>query len=935
MPRSKINKVTENQVKLTPVENFHDSLVLAKWLSKYCFKHSFQEIQGMLKPRERENGDGIQSEFYGVMQDIIRMENIAPRIFKDYDERISRFWKRIARERERQSSFPVKMLYFQYLMILATEVYLDNYFNSRDKMLDLLNEHLKERNRNASEANKFESYNEADLAKIAFWSATGSGKTLVMHVNLLQFMHYSKTTRTPVDTVILLTPNEGLSKQHLDDFQKSGIQAAFYGGGKHPELPGGEPFVEIIDVNKLGDEDGDKVVAVSIFEGRNLVLVDEGHRGTSKEAGTWLRRRDSICRGGFSMEYSATFGQAVAGGSNFKDQLEQTLKDRKKKDPDSELSPKDEANARREALREAYAKCIVFDYSYKFFYADGYGKNSRIVNLDSGRKKKGKSKNKANETHVQDYLSACLLSYYQQIYLWEKKPEVSRKFRIKKPLWVFVGSSVNPRTKSGEDYSKEEKLEASDVLDVIKFMARFLNDRDYHEKLIDRFLKDESVILDENNNNLLKGMWTDHLKGHKPREIYDAIVEKVFHSSSSQRLDVVRIKENSSEIGLRLGSGEFFGVIYIGAADEFARLCRENHDGLFDYDTSPFGRELFTDLTAEDSEDKLNVLIGARKFIEGWSCWRVSCMGLLNMGKQMGSQIIQLFGRGVRLQGYKFTLKRSDRVDFDEDDTIKPPDYLRFLETLNIFGVNADYIATFREYLSKEGIVTTERMVPIEVSTRHSINFRNLKLNTIKHNKDFQQKAVTDFKQNKLLTLFTYDKYEGQVREYPSTYDFVPRGSQTGTGVIGGENALQIKKIQFAHEQIALFNSDRIYAELVELKREKDWSNLVLDRQIIEKFYTENKNWYALNALSDSLEINSWDDLLRCEDIFISLIKAYAESYYEARKGAYEDKYLEYQPLKKDDDSFIQPTISRSRRKKRSIRRYSTTSSPSSSRIIL
>jgi hypothetical protein len=34
-------------------------------------------------------------------------------------------------------------------------------------------------------------------------------------------------------------------------------------------------------------------------------------------------------------------------------------------------------------------------------------------------------------------------------------------------------------------------------------------------------------------------------------------------------------------------------------------------------------------------------------------------MGLMHVGRSEGSQIIQLFGRGVRLKGYEWSLKRS------------------------------------------------------------------------------------------------------------------------------------------------------------------------------------------------------------------------------------------------------------------------------------
>ena len=66
-------------------------------------------------------------------------------------------------------------------------------------------------------------------------------------------------------------------------------------------------------------------------------------------------------------------------------------------------------------------------------------------------------------------------------------------------------------------------------------------------------------------------------------------------------------------------------------------------------------------------------------------------MGLLNVGQSEGSSIIQLFGRGVRLKGYNNSLKRSSaykKIDF----TLKTPEFFNTMETLNIFGINADYM---------------------------------------------------------------------------------------------------------------------------------------------------------------------------------------------------------------------------------------------------
>ena len=42
----------------------------------------------------------------------------------------------------------------------------------------------------------------------------------------------------------------------------------------------------------------------------------------------------------------------------------------------------------------------------------------------------------------------------------------------------------------------------------------------------------------------------------------------------------------------------------------------------------------------------LNVLIGSRRFAEGWDNLRASSLTLLRLGQGEGSLIIQMFGRG-------------------------------------------------------------------------------------------------------------------------------------------------------------------------------------------------------------------------------------------------------------------------------------------------
>ena len=90
-----------------------------------------------------------------------------------------------------------------------------------------------------------------------------------------------------------------MSRQHLEEFELSGIQAELFRKEGRGLFTG--KSVEVIDIHKLKDEMGEKTVAVDAFEGNNLVMVDEGHRGAGGEE--WMSKRNKLCEQGFSFEY--------------------------------------------------------------------------------------------------------------------------------------------------------------------------------------------------------------------------------------------------------------------------------------------------------------------------------------------------------------------------------------------------------------------------------------------------------------------------------------------------------------------------------------------------------------------------------------------------------------------------------------------------------
>jgi hypothetical protein len=137
-----------------------------------------------------------------------------------------------------------------------------------------------------------------------------------------------------------------------------------------------------------------------------------------------------------------------------------------------------------------------------------------------------------------------------------------------------------------------------------------------------------------------------------------------------------------------------------------------------------------------EPETTVEILIGAKKFMEGWNSWRVSNMGLLNIGRKEGSEIIQLFGRGVRLRGKDFTLKRSSALDG------RHPEHLPLLETLIIFAVRANYMSQFREYLQKEGVETEGDVeLPLPIRTNDDFLGRGLVVPRIPDDRSFADEA--------------------------------------------------------------------------------------------------------------------------------------------------------------------------------------------------
>lgn len=873
--------------------SFHLQLVLNRFIYRFFKGGSLQGLKTRLGDDRFEgiHDDGQTLFFHELSNNLFEVDLIDLDELRRYDLNIVKHWLKITEHRNQKEDTVMQMKYFQYLSLLFTEIYLDWYFNKKQQLLDGLNQQLDVFNKEQKLADNFQGYIAEELNKLAFWNATGSGKTLLLHVNILQYLHYFQAGNSNnfPDKIILLTPDERLSEQHLSELHDSGFFHIKLFDKNAARPPKGT--IEVIDINKLADNMGDKTVAVEAFEGNNLVLIDEGHKGTGTVAGAWMRRRDVLTRTGFAFEYSATFGQAVADGKTVATVKNDFIKKKSKllfettalnKLTEEQLSQlaldsEEQRNARIQATREVYGKSVLFDYSYKFFYGDGYGKESLILNMAEDN----------DELRRYEYFAACLLSFYQQQYLFSKGEEQLAEFNIENPLWVFVGSSV----------SKED----SDIQVVIKFLAWFLNHENQAKAWIKDFVANNSRILDKKDRNIFDKRFTPLMgTGKNESTIYLDIMHRLFNTShSGQRLIVVNLKGSKGELALRVGTSEPFGLVNVGGSSKLYKAL--DAEPSFDYVVDDFAKTIFG--TINDKDSKLNILIGSRKFTEGWSSWRVSTMGLLNIGRGEGSQIVQLFGRGVRLKGQGFSLKRS--IPSQRPKGL----HLEKLETLNIFGVRADYMATFKAYLEMEGITSSDEMLELDFETRP--NLPKTRLKTLKLKDGYKDNQAKGFKRVHFPYLYEVpSEFVGKIKAPHIKLDLYPKlEALSTTGNRNRTAAIDRHPRKLAPKVVATFDYERIYLALQSLKHQRGWSNFRIDKQRIEQFCLgnseEGNRWYTLLMPEKDLVINLYSDIKKQEDIFIRLLEDYTDRFYKTLKNAYEGQFFEVTHVTEDDPGML------------------------------
>ena len=481
-----------------------------------------------------------------------------------------------------------KLRYYQILALLFTEQFFEDYLTSAGSELD--NEQEKQR-------------------MLAYWMATGSGKTLVMHLNIFQYLrHFCKGDSTYLQ-VFLTTPLANLIKQHERELEPY-VRELNKSYNNRIEL--------VIDTTQgLLQKDEDYFRLRDDGEMRRLILVDEAHIGlTSQKSGEFRKLRDRLNVGNsFLFEYSATFHNVA------------------------------------KELKEEYDNSIIYRYDYARFYGDGYGKDHYFKSI------KEDEVTDESEEKIKDNLDECLGVMEKKLQTYEKvqnAPEYDNDLTVHRPLMAFMGHTVeNPK----------EEGEGDEVSDI--------------QKVLDYF----AALSDDERQNF-RTIFGNHIIG---------------------KLVVARNPENISELLLSYGDGEKWGMINVGDASSFFNSIE--NDRIDTRDEAIIDPKLqFENLDNESCP--INVLLGSRKFAEGWNSYRLSVISLINLGSSKGNLIIQIFGRGVRLRGKGGDGKRR-KIDYIQDyhllDNSKESN-IRRLETLTVYSLRRSYLEQFLEEVRKGGI---------------------------------------------------------------------------------------------------------------------------------------------------------------------------------------------------------------------------------------
>lgn len=499
------------------------------------------------------------------------------------------------------------------------------------KLNPLLKSHFKVENRCVS----FENF----INRLAFYMATGSGKTIVI-IKLVELLSVAMGMGLiPKKNIMFFSANENLIKQFEKEIEK-------YNRGKdfskqidfknlkkvtHKDFHRApkDSFIKQIALfyyraDLMSDEESkENLLNYKDYwdNGENYVILDEAHKGNKSES-----KRQAIFSllslKGFLFNFSATFTE------------------------------------------ESDLITAVYNLSVGEWVKLGYGKESVLLKKNNLSAFKDLKDLNDREKEIA-LLKALLLLGMQKRYKTEGY--------FYDPLMLVFTHSVNVKNSDAEIFFKTLVcvIENDDGNDFVKAKEDLLEE-----------IKDPEFLFSANKD---KGYKVKVFKEGLKSMDFKGLKEEVFYASNGH-IEVIINPKNNQEIAFKLNtSNKVFCLIKIGDITEW--ICEKLKSVKVVSKNLSFKEESYF---SQIDKSSINILVGSRTFDTGWDSTRPSVILFLNIGLDDDAKklVKQSFGRGVRIESVKNQRQRLAYLDIDEaiKENLKPN--AAILETLFVIPTN-------------------------------------------------------------------------------------------------------------------------------------------------------------------------------------------------------------------------------------------------------
>ncbi|WQV05313.1 DEAD/DEAH box helicase family protein [Helicobacter pylori] len=510
---------------------------------------------------------------------------------------------------------------------------------AKKKLNHLLKSHFKVENHCVS----FENF----INRLAFYMATGSGKTIVI-IKLVELLSVAiRMGLIPKKNIMFFSANENLIKQFEKEIEKynRGKDYSKQMGFKNLKSVKNEDFyhapkiVEQIALfyyraDLMNDEESkENLLNYKDYwdNGENYVILDEAHKGNKSES-----KRQAIFSllslKGFLFNFSATFTE------------------------------------------ESDLITAVYNLSVGEWVKLGYGKESVLLkknNLSAFKELKDLNDREKEIT----LLKALLLLGMQKRYQTEGY--------FHDPLMLVFTHSVNVKNSDAEIFFKTlaRVIENDDGSDFLKAK----------EDLLEELKNPEFLFSDDKDKDYKVKVFKEGLKSMD----FKGLKEEVFYASNGH-IEVIINPKNNQEIAFKLNtSDKVFCLIKIGDITEWiyeklksVKVVSKNLS---------FKEESYF---SQIDKSSINILVGSRTFETGWDSTRPSVILFLNIGLDDDAKkfVKQSFGRGVRIESVKNQRQRLAYLEIDPSikEALKPN--AAMLETLFVVATKSESVEAILDF---------------------------------------------------------------------------------------------------------------------------------------------------------------------------------------------------------------------------------------------